>query len=217
MTSLRAIPVKKMFLSLLPLLLLAAAPARAAATITKTHFSITFAGSWDTSPYLPATDSSIYLMDTVTSAVVVGGIETETGAMTEEQWRAAWSQAYAHSLAMADSGTKTLGGKSFFWTEWQDTSAQDTGADVGHGRFYVVSQGNAMFFVWVAYNAGNASTVIPGIETALATLQFIGIASVRPVAHLRIDPATDVRDALGRAWRPVTYRLPQAALFVRPR
>jgi len=197
-------------LSVLCLAVLTSLSTAADTTFTNTRFSIRFPSAWQKVPFMAGGDSLLAVYNDTNMAYCY-----MTSRITDHPLTAQELEAYRKAYAGADSvnkvtdGTKTLGGKSFSFVEYQSAV---TANDSSRVRIYYTNVGSNLFTSILIYTPGSEAGAVADLETALATLSL----SATPIRAwiTRPQPAgrTAIHDILGRS-RPLTartalYRLP---------
>jgi hypothetical protein len=197
-------------LSILALTVFAAAPARASVPFTTARFQITFPDGWQalTAPGTGDTVLAVFSQTTFAfSWMTVSTTDHELTAQEIEAYRQAYSG--SDSVTKVSDGTKTLGGKSFTYIEYEVVDSTD---GTSRARFYYTSSGTSLFTSFLTYDPAVGAAAVAQLETALGTLTLTGT----PIRALAARPFPALRspdhDILGRA-RTLSaparlYRLP---------
>jgi hypothetical protein len=155
-------------------------------------------------------DSLLTVIDTASMSYCYM-FETTTDHPLTAQQLDAYRMAYAgaDSATKVTDGTKTLGGKTFTFVEYQST---DTASGASRVRIYYANIGTNLFTSVLIYDPTSGAGAIADLESALASLSL----SATPIHAwiTRPQPAgrAAIHDILGRS-RPLTartalYRLP---------
>jgi hypothetical protein len=197
-------------LSFLSLSALTSVPARAATPATTSRFSLTFPAGWQALPVQTGGDSVMAVFSPTLMAYCYMTSTTTDHAPTAQELDAYLrASGGADSVTKVTDGTKTLGGKSFTFVEYESA---DTSGDSSRVRMYYTSSGSNFFSAILIYDPATGSGAVSDLETALATLTLSGTPirawAARSLPGIR---AAD-HDILGRS------RLPSArtALFRLP-
>lgn len=184
-------------LSILALAAFAAAPARASVPFTTSRFQITFPDGWQPLMAPGAGDTVLAVFNQTALAFSWMTVNTTDHQPTAEEIEA-YRQAYSgsDSATKVSDGTKTLGGRSFTYIEYE---VVDSAGGTNRARFYYTSSGNSLFTAFLTYEPTIGAAAVGQLETALGTLTLTGtpIRSVSARAY-RALRAGD-RDILGRA------------------
>lgn len=197
----------------IPLLSLAAVvamPARAASPFSTSRYSITFPAGWQMVPPGAGSDSVLKVFNVQNPAYCYMTATTSTHPLTSQELDA-YRQAYAgtDSVTKTADGTKTLGGKSYTFVEYQPV---DTSSGPTRARIYYTNSGTSLFTAVLVYNPIDGAGAVPDVESALATLS-LSASPIRAVAA-RAQPGWRPadHDILGRtrllAARTALFRLP---------
>jgi hypothetical protein len=184
-------------LSILALAAFAADPARAGTAFTTSRFQITFPDGWQalTAPGTGDTVLAVFSQTTFAfSWMSVSTFDHQPTAQEIEAYRQAYSG--SDSVTKVADGTKTLGGKSFTYIEYEVVDSTD---GTSRARFYYTQGGMSLFTSFLTYDPAVGSASVAQLETALGTLNLTG-APIRPLPA-RAYPALRAadRDILGRA------------------
>lgn len=197
-------------LSILSLSALMSVPARAATSAATSRFSLTFPTGWQALPDPTGGDSVLAEINSTLMAYCYMTATTTDHPLTAQELEA-YRQAYggSDSATKVTDGTKTIGGRSFTFVEYQAT---DTSNGASHIRIYYTANGSNLFTTVLIYDPAGGAGAVTDLETALATLT-LSASPIRVVAA-RSGPAWRAadHDILGRA-RPLAAR---TALFRLP-
>jgi len=197
-------------LSFLYLAVLTSISTAADTTFTTSRFSISFPPAWQKVPFMAGGDSLLAVFNDTNMAYCYMTASTTDHPLTAQELEA-YRKAYAgsDSVNKVADGTKTLGGKSFSFVEYQSTV---TANDSSRVRIYYTNVGSNLFTSILIYTPGSEDGAVADLESALATLSL----SASPI-HAWIERPTSagraaIHDVLGRsrplAARTALYRLP---------
>jgi hypothetical protein len=183
-------------LAFLSLAVIAVIPSRASVSYTTSRFQITFPDGWQSLTVPGSADTLLAVFSQTTMAFSWMSVSITDHPMTADELDAL-RQVYAgsDSVVKGSDGTKTLGGKSFSYVEYEIV---DTAEGNGRMRIYYTSSGNQLFTCLLSYEPGGTAAVTQ-METALGTLSFVGTPIRALAARLTPSPRTGDHDVLGRA------------------
>lgn len=183
-------------LSILSLAAFAAAPARASVPFSTSRFQITFPDGWQSLTAPGSGDSILAVFSQTTMAFSWMTVSTTDHELTAQEIEA-YRQAYSgsDSVTKVSDGTKTLGGKSFTYIEYD---VKDEQGGTSRARFYYTSSGTSLFTSFLTYDPAVGAAAVAQLETALGTLTLTG-TPIRALAG-RAYPALRAadHDILGR-------------------
>lgn len=197
-------------LSILSLAALTSSPARAATPVSTSRFTLSFPTGWQALPVTTGGDSVAAVLNPTMMAYCYMTATITDHPLTAQEVDA-YRQAYAgsDSVTKVTDGTKSLGGKSFTYVEYQAT---DTASGPSRVRIYYTTSGANLFTTVLIYDPATGAGSVADLESALATLSLKSTAirawAARTVPGMR--PAD--RDVLGRSRslvaRTALFRVP---------
>jgi hypothetical protein len=197
-------------ISLLSSAAVVAMPARAASLFSTSRYSLTFPDGWQMIPPGAGSDSVLKVFSAQNPAYCYMTATTSTHPLTSQELDA-YRQAYAgtDSVTTTADGTKTLGGKSYTFVEYQPV---DTSSGPTRARIYYTNSGTSLFTAVLVYDPLIGAGAVPDVESALATLS-LSASPIRAVAaRTREGLRVADQDILGRSRlltaHAVLFRLP---------
>lgn len=174
-----------------------ALPTRAQSLVSNKNFSLTFPAGWVATSLGSGESAISFVMKTTTGAIAYPTGTPHTGLLTAQEMADLVSKySTADSFETTDSGTTTLGGKEFTFTEIVST---EDDSDSTRVRIYFLSQGNYLFEGILTYEPDQVGNSIAEFETALGTLALTPSAALhRTTLSLRPALGGTGHDALGR-------------------
>lgn len=196
--------------SVLSMAALASMPARAAAPFTASRFSITFPTGWQMLPVTSGGDSLMAVLNPTLLSYCYMTVTTTDHPLTAQELEA-YRETYAgsDSVTKVADGTKSLGGKTFTFVEYQSA---DTSSGPSRVRIYYTNSGTNLFTSVLIYDPAAGAGAVTDMESALATLSLSASPIHAWMARSRPAGQASIHDILGRS-RPLSartalYRLP---------